>query len=278
MLTIVEHLTANAPLIIAAGFLIGFLVGLTGVGAGALTTPLLITGFGLNPVVAVGTDLLFAAITKASAAWRHHSLANIDYSVLGWLAAGSLPGAGLMFAWLAIAKPEMRDLTLVIRQGLAIALVFSAFAIALYPLLIRALAQRSKPPMSLAATAGRSAAGRLRWLTLMLGIVLGSLVALTSVGAGSIGVTFLTALYPTMLTRRIVGTDVVHAVPLTLVTGLGHAGLGNVDFTVLGLLLAGSIPGIALGARMTGHLPDWLLRIALAIVLLNAAVLLWLRS
>ncbi len=265
-----EAITTSWHLIVASGFGIGFLVGMTGVGAGALTTPLLITGVGLSPAVAVGTDLLFAALTKASAAWRHHRLFNIDYSVLRWLAAGSLPGAALMLIWILLTKPDTHQLAIVIREGLAFALVGSALAIALYPLVARG----RKPGDPIDSTAA-AAVGRRRWQTLALGFVLGTLVALTSVGAGSIGVTVLTALYPSMFARRLIGTDVVHAVPLTLLTGMGHAGLGNVNFGVLGLLLLGSIPGIAIGTRVTGQLPDWVLRLALSVVMFNAAWLLW---
>ena len=112
--------------------------------------------------------------------------------------------------------------------------------------------------------------GLREWATLAFGLVVGVLVTLTSVGAGSIGVTVLTSLYPALLARRVVGTDIVHAIPLTLLSGLGHAKLGNVDFSVLGFLLIGSIPGIALGSRVTGVLPDWVLRLALSAVLVNA--------
>ncbi len=257
-------------LIVGGGFAIGFLVGLTGVGAGALTTPLLISGVGLQPAIAVGTDLLFAAITKGSAAWRHHKLANVDWSIMRWLAAGSLPGALAMLAWLTLAKPETHQLALAIRKWLAVTLVISAVAIALYPWLMRYRGEW-------AGMADGPQPGR-RLATLAFGVVLGVLVTLTSVGAGSIGVTVLTALYPGLVARRLVGTDIVHAIPLTLLSGLGHAQLGNIDFGVLGLLLVGSIPGIALGSRITGRLPDWLLRLSLSLVLLNAAYFLLPRA
>ncbi len=145
------------------------------------------------------------------------------------------------------------------------ALVFSAIAIALMPFLNR------KQPVE----NGDSAKTPVRKMpTILFGLCLGGLVALTSVGAGAIGVSVLTGLYPRLLARRIVGTDIVHAVPLTLVAGLGHAGMGNLDVTLLCALLAGSVPGILIGSRLTGHIPDWLLRIVLAIVLTYAAYLL----
>lgn len=246
-----------------AGFGIGFLVGCTGVGAGALTTPMLVTGFAVPPPVAVGTDLLFAAITKATGAWRHHALGNVDWPVLAWMAAGSLAASLAVLGWLHWAAPETAALAATIRRALVVALVASALAIPLYPLL--------RPT-------GRSEPTPARHLqplpTLALGLVLGGLVTLTSVGAGALGVVVLSVLYPALAARSIIGTDVVHAVPLTLLSGLGHLGLGNVDAGVLAALLVGSVPGIAVGSRLTGCLPDWLLRLGLSLVLLGAAAML----
>jgi uncharacterized membrane protein YfcA len=245
--------------------MIGFLIGMTGVGAGSLTTPLLITGFGLPPAVAVGTDLLFASITKVSGAWRHQRLGNIDWNILRRLAAGSLPGAAAVLAWLYIVSPEAEVLARIIRRALGYALLASALANALQPWLAR---HDVLTAIDLRHTGHGKAA------TIAVGAMLGFMVALTSVGAGAIGVVVLTILYPSLLARRLIATDIVHAVPLTFLAGMGHLGIGSVDFKVLGLLLLGSIPGIALGSRVTSMLPDWLLRIALAIVLLNAGLLL----
>jgi hypothetical protein len=255
-------------LIIGGGFIIGFLIGVTGVGAGSLTTPLLISGIGVSPAVAVGTDLLFAAITKASAAWRHQRLGNVDWEILAWLAAGSIPGALAMLAVLYLSSADTQFLAYCIRQVLAVTLVLSALAVALHSWL-----RRSRPPEAHAAV--HSAPRSLP--TLAFGFVLGAMVTLTSVGAGAIGVAVLAGLYPALLARRIVGTDIVHAIPLTLVSGLGHAGMGNVNLWLLAVLLAGSVPGILIGSRITGLIPDWLLRFALALVLLYAAYLLWTR-
>lgn len=254
--------------IVAGGFLVGLLVGLTGVGAGALTTPMLVQVVGLPPAVAVGTDLLFASITKGSAAWRHHSLGNVNWSILKWLAVGSVPGAAAVIAWLALAQPDTVLLAATIRRALSVVLVLSAVAIVACAAAIKC-GLRDGPEPHIAAR---------RAPTLIFGLLLGGLVAITSVGAGAIGVTVLALLYPALAARRLVGTDIVHAIPLTFVSGLGHLGLGNVDFQVLGVLLLGSLPGIAIGSRMTGIFPDWLLRVALAVVLLNAAWLLMLKS
>lgn len=248
----------------AGGFGVGFLVGLTGVGAGALMTPMLITGFGVNPAIAVGTDLLFASITKASAAVRHHRMGNVDWRILKWLALGSLTSATATLAWLYFAAPDTSRMASTIRATLAVLLVASAIIIPLCPRLLCAM-NRDDVPLDVPP---RPAS------TLAFGLVLGCLVTLTSVGAGAIGVAVLSLLYPALLARRIVGTDVVHAIPLAFLSGAGHLGLGHVDWSILATLLCGSIPGILIGSRLTGTLPDWLLRITLSLVLLYAAYLL----
>jgi hypothetical protein len=256
-----EFLHSGAwPIIVFGGFAVGFLVGLTGVGAGSLMTPFLISGIGVPPVLAVGTDLLFASITKASAAWRHHALGNVNWPIVRWLATGSLPGAAVVLAWIYLAAPDVHVLAGIIRNVLAFALVVSALCVAAYPLLKRLAAFE---PNELATVRPGP--------TLLLGLVLGVLVALTSVGAGAIGVVALTVLYHALSARRLVGTDIVHAIPLTFLAGASHFGMGNVDLTLLGFLLLGSVPGIALGSRITGLVPDWVLRVALALVLFWAA-------
>ena len=249
------------PLIVAGGFVVGFLVGMTGVGAGSLMTPFLITQVGVPPTLAVGTDLLFASITKASAAYPHHNFGNVNWRMVGWLAAGSVPGSLAMLALLSYIDPDTAALSRLIKQALVGALVVSSIAILLYPLMTR-----NRP----VATDGAEVAVR-PVPTALLGLVLGSIVTLTSVGAGAIGVVILTMLYPRLMTRRLIGTDIVHAVPLTLISGLGHMGMGNTNFALLGLLLVGSLPGIAIGSRLTGRLPDWFLRGALAVILCFAA-------
>ena len=256
------------PKIVSGGFVVGFLVGMTGVGAGSLMTPFLISQVGIPPTLAVGTDLLFAGLTKASAAARHHNFGNVNWPIVRWLAAGSVPGAIAMLAMLGYLNPDMAAISRIIKASLAAALVISSMAILLYPVVAR-------DRMTKIAEANDTPPKPLP--TMLLGLGLGSVVTLTSVGAGAIGVVVLTALYPTLVTRRLVGTDIVHAIPLTLISGLGHASMGNVNLTLLGMLLVGSIPGIALGSRLTGRLPDWILRIALAMVLMFAAYQLYLK-
>jgi len=258
-----EFLYSGAwPIVVFGGFAVGFLVGLTGVGAGSLMTPFLISGIGISPVLAVGTDLLFASLTKASAAWRHHALGNVDWPIVRWLALGSLPGAAAVLSWIYLAKPDLHVLAVIIREVLAFTLIASALCVAAYPLIKRATKRNGDAPASPAVRPIP---------TMLLGLVLGVLVALTSVGAGAIGVVALTALYNALAARRLIGTDIVHAIPLTFLAGASHFGMGNVDLGILGVLLIGSVPGIALGSRITGMMPDWVLRIVLAMVLFWAA-------
>lgn len=249
--------------LIAAGFGVGFLIGLTGVGGGALMTPLLISTFGVPPQLAVGTDLLYASVTKITAGWRHHLADHINWRIVLTLAAGSVPAAILLLAVIALTDLDTAALGDSIRLGLAFALPISALAILLYPVLLRETKHEDDgvPRRTLA--------------TVLFGIALGLLVTLTSVGAGAIGVAVLAALYPMLAAKRIVGTDIAHAVPLTLVAGLGHLGLGNVDFGLLVPLLIGSIPGMLLGTRLCGLAPDWVIRPILAVTLCYAAYVLF---
>ena len=251
---------ANFLPLSGAGFGVGFLVGLTGVGGGALMTPLLISTFGVAPQLAVGTDLLYASITKTAGSWRHHVSDHVEWPIVFRLAAGSIPASIILLAAMAFIPLNTAALAHWIRYGLVVALPLSGIAIVLYPLLARTperSADGKEPPRTLA--------------TVLFGVALGLLVTLTSVGAGAIGVSVLAALYPLLPAKRIVGTDIAHAVPLTLVGGLGHLGLGHVDVVLLAALLVGSIPGILLGARLAGAAPDWILRPVLAIMLCYAA-------
>ncbi len=262
----VSWLAALLPLAIA-GFVVGALVGLTGVGGGALMTPLLISSFGVPPQVAVGTDLLYAAVTKSFGGWRHHIADHIVWPVVLRLAAGSLPAALVLLAILTFVPMNTAAAANWIRFGLVFALPLSALAIVLYPWLI--------------PTKEHETDGKLKdrtFVTVLFGVMLGLLVTLTSVGAGAIGVAVLAALYPLLPAKRIVGSDIAHAVPLTFVGGFGYLGLGHVDIGLLLALLLGSIPGIILGARLAGIVPEWILRPILAVTLCYAAYALFNRS
>ena len=247
---------------VVAGLLVGFIVGMTGVGGGSLMTPILLY-FGINPATAVGTDLLYASITKASGVWVHHKHRNIDWRVTGWLAAGSVPAALIMVVMLHVLSADAKIINALIKSTLGIALLLTSAAILGKPLLQKLLGRSGvSTATELSMRSGKTIAA-----TVLTGVVLGVIVTLSSIGAGALGTVALFALYPLLPTSRLVGTDIAHAVPLTLVAGLGHAGLGNLDLHILGFLLLGSLPGIYVGSHLAGRLPDRFLRPALAVML-----------
>jgi uncharacterized membrane protein YfcA len=269
------------PSFIIGGALVGFIVGVTGVGGGSLMTPLLTLAFGVAPNVAVGTDLLFAAITKSGGAAAHARRRNVNWPIVGWLVAGSAPAAALTLGLLDAFAPDPTLLATLIRPLLGVALLLTAAALVLQRQIAAAgqrFARRERPRLGAPATLGAAtgtvvlplaAEGLARPLpTLLIGSVIGSLVAITSVGAGVLGVVALSFLYPLLPMRQVVGVDIAHAVPLTLVAGLGHWWIGNVDWILLGTLLIGSLPAIHLGAAVAHRLPERALRLSLAMLLL----------
>ncbi|MBB5191027.1 hypothetical protein HNQ50_001750 [Silvimonas terrae] len=243
---------------IVSGLLVGFIVGMTGVGGGSLMTPILLF-FGINPATAVGTDLLYAAITKSGGVWVHHRNRNIDWKITGWLALGSVPAALVTVMFLHRSQADQAVINGLIKHMLGIALLLTAVAILAKPLIQRVTFSGE---MTLKADSNTR-----RIITVIVGLVLGVIVTLSSIGAGALGTIALFLLYPLIPTSRLVGTEIAHAVPLTLVAGLGHAGLGNLDWGILGFLLIGSLPGIYLGSQLSGRLPDRLLRPLLALML-----------
>jgi uncharacterized membrane protein YfcA len=248
------------PLLPLSGFVVGALVGLTGVGGGSLMTPLLVLLFGFKPATAVGTDLLYAAITKSGGSWVHHRHGNIDWAITRRLALGSVPAAGLTLLVLAQLGVQGHGAAGLISVVLGFALLLTALSLFFRQRLLNLAKRRSAS----ADFTQRHVAG----LTVVVGVIVGALVTISSVGAGALGVTALTFLYPQLATRRIVGSDIAHAVPLTLVAGLGHWWLGTVDVVLLVSLLIGSLPGIALGAHFAAKVPERALRGLLASVLL----------
>lgn len=243
-----------------AGLVVGFLVGLTGVGGGSLMTPLLIFVFGISPAIAVGTDLLFAAVTKGGGMLAHSRKGTVQWPIVGRMALGSIPMAIITVILLDYLQVDRAKLNLLVTGGLGVALVLTSLA-----LFFRRDMQRL----------GDAVKGAVRdweaWrtpVTVMAGMLLGILVPLTSVGAGALGAAMLMFLYPGLPTARIVGTDIAHAVPLTAVAGLGHLHLGTVDGTLLGMLLAGSLPGIYLGSHLSTAVPERVMRPLLASTLL----------
>jgi uncharacterized membrane protein YfcA len=250
---------------VLAGFLVGLVVGLTGVGGGSLMTPLLIFGFGVKPYMAIGTDLLFAAATKFSGSVGLARSRAIDWPVVGLLSAGSIPAALATIFILHRIGPANPAVQAVMTTTLGGALLLTAGAT-----LYKAIRGKTTPRHLQAAELAAAIKPRHWAQPVAFGAVIGALVSLTSVGAGAIGVTALMLLYPALPLPRIIAADIAYAVPLTLVAGLGHASIGSVDWTLLGTLLAGSIPGIWLGSRLVRIAPDRLIRSLLSLLLAYA--------
>jgi hypothetical protein len=246
----------NVPQVLS-GFGLGFVVGLTGVGGGSLMTPLLVLLFGVHPATAVGTDLLYASITKACGTAMHQIGNTVEWRIVAWLASGSVPAA--LVTLLVLGQLDVTSDALAGRISHVLGYVLLLTALSLlfrrYILAVaRAASFHRRPRVEVGAT-------------VLLGAVLGVLVSVSSVGAGAIGVTMLVLLYPQLPIARIVGSDIAHAVPLTLVAGLGHFAMGTVDLSLLVSLLLGSLPGIALGSLVAPRAPERALRILLAMVL-----------
>jgi uncharacterized membrane protein YfcA len=245
---------------IAAGAGVGLIVGVTGVGGGSLMTPLLISVFNLEKAVAIGTDLWFAGLTKVSGSIAHHREDHVDYHIVKNLLLGSIPMTIATMVYMHLVGLSKRsDSTLA--YALGVALVLTAITVAFRPLWFKVgiwlekFITRERRP----------------FLTVLCGAILGVMVSLSSIGAGALGATMILLLYPRLDMKRLVGSDIAHAVPLTIVAGIGHASLGNVHWALLLELLLGSLPGIWIGAKLTKHLPETITRFALCICLLLAA-------
>jgi uncharacterized membrane protein YfcA len=244
-----------------SGFGVGFLVGTTGVGGGSLMTPLLILVFGVHPATAVGTDLLYAAATKSGGTVVHGLNRNIEWRVVGWLAIGSIPTTAATLLVLSHLDIHGGAVRAVMTAVLSSALIATAVVL-LFRKRILALCSGHIDERAPRRTAG---------LTVLVGAVLGLLVTISSIGAGALGVTALMILYPRLQTARIVGSDIAHAVPLTLIAGLGHWIVGSIDWTLLGSLVAGSLPGIVIGSHLSVRVPETVVRFGLATTLILVA-------
>jgi uncharacterized membrane protein YfcA len=238
-----------------SGFAVGFLVGLTGVGGGSLMTPILVLLFGIHPATAVGTDLLFASVTKSVGSMVHGFNETVDWRITRRLAMGSVPATAVTLVALHYLGPAGGGS--LISTVLGIALIVTALTLVFRKTIVAFAARHL----------GEADPRRTRILTIITGAVLGTVVSLSSVGAGAIGVTALILLYPRLPTARIIGSDIAHAVPLTLVAGLGHWLLGSVDWLLLNALLLGSVPGIIVGSLVSARVPDTVLRPILAATL-----------
>jgi uncharacterized membrane protein YfcA len=242
---------------IFSGFIVGLLVGLTGVGGGSLMTPILVLFFHIKPALAVGTDLLYASVTKSVGIFAHGKLGNIDWQIVKRLMVGSIPASILTTYYLRQIDVASTGAVDIIKFYLGIALLLTSIAVIFRPYLI----EKSKVTLLKKDSAIAIA-------TIILGLILGGLVTLTSVGAGALGVTALLLIYPKIGITKIVGTDIAHAVPLTLVAGIGHASLGTVDYSLLGVLLIGSIPGIYIGSHLSSKVSEQSVRYVLALILI----------
>jgi uncharacterized membrane protein YfcA len=244
-----------------SGFTVGLLVGMTGVGGGSLMTPLLILLFGIHPATAVGTDLLYAAATKTGGSLVHGLARSIHWPIVGRLACGSIPASVVTLSvlwWLDLDSALARS---VINLVLCFALFLTAAALIFRNAIMNRYRRRFdqlRPEDTARAT-------------IVVGIALGVLVSISSVGAGAVGVVALLLLYPQLPIARIIGSDIAHAVPLTLVAGTGHWIIGTVDWHLMGSLLAGSLPGIVIGSYVAIRVPEKALRLVLAATLIVVA-------
>jgi uncharacterized membrane protein YfcA len=249
------------PIYVASGFGVGLLVGLTGVGGGSLMTPLLILLFGIHPSTAVGTDLLYAAATKAGGSAVHGMARSIHWPAVIRLASGSIPASLLTLFTLSQLDLNSSAAHSLVNIVLCLALFLTAASLLFRKALLESF--RGRLQRLDAVTISRA--------TMMVGAALGVLVSISSVGAGAVGVTALLLLYPGLPMARIVGSDIAHAVPLTLIAGIGHWAMGAIDWHLMGVLLIGSLPGITIGSYFASRVPETALRVLLAATLILVA-------
>ncbi len=249
--------------LIFAGFVVGIIIGLSGVGGGALMTPFLVF-YGIPAPVAVGTDLVYAAVTKSGAVWLHHRIRNIQWRIVGLLALGSIPSCVMSILLLKSLQNQGANIEALITSLLGVALILSSLVM-IFKARIRAISEVS-PRLSLFHHCC------MMILTILAGGILGVMVTISSVGAGALGAAILVLLYPRLSPVSVVGTDLAHAVPVAALAGLGHLQMGTVDFQLLGYLLIGSLPGIFLGTRLGTQLSETLVRGVLASLLFALGV------
>lgn len=252
------------PFIVLFGLGVGILIGLTGVGGGSLMTPMLILVFKTQPVVAVGTDLAYGAITKTLGAWRHYRQGTVDVGLSLWLAVGSLPGAVVgVLAIEVIKSSSPSSLNRFILTPLGIALVLASLAVLVRSLFLRRRTELERDSVEMV--------GAMRVTAVALGVVMGAILGMTSVGSGAlIGLALIMVFRLTP--HRVIGTDVFHAAMLLWVAGLVHMAFGNVDFALTGNILVGSLPGVWIGSGIVKRVPTTVLRLTLGVVLFGSAI------
>lgn len=248
---------------VVAGFAVGSLVGLTGVGGGSLMTPLLTLLFGVNPTVAVGTDLAFAAITKTAGTFTHRLRGTVDWAIVKRLCMGALPAAVITTLLLKYFGGINDSMSQIIRYSIAVSVMLTVVALLFKGRMIVWL--NAHPEKQLQGA-------RLTGATICAGAVLGTLVTVSSIGAGAIGATLLVMLYPKLSAAEVAGTDIAYAVPLTAIAAFGHWWLGSLHWELLGTLLLGSVPGIILGSWAARAVPEKFLRGLLATTLTGVAL------
>ncbi len=248
------------PLIVAFGLGVGVLVGLTGIGGGSLMTPLLVLVIGTNPLVAVGTDIAYGALTKTVGGWRHFRSGTVDMGISKWMAFGSVP-ASIGGVVLVDQVSALHDKSLL--WGVAGALVLVSFVTLGRALFMTSLLERERHAVPLHK--------RTKLGAVSIGALLGFVLGVTSVGSGAlIGLALI--LVFRLTPHRVVGTDVFHAAILLWAAGLAHVVAGNVDYGLMGNILVGSLPGVVLGERLSRHVPAAGLRPTLGCVMLGSAL------
>ena len=261
---------------ILAGVLVGFCVGITGVGGGSLMTPILISLFRIEPHIAIGTDLLYAAISKFCGSLVHAKKMNIVWPIVIWLAVGSIPASfathWVLENYLSQSTHYKATLTMVLGFMLTLTGISIVFRGHIEQFFNRYRKNQANSTADLSKEALALQAKDKRALIIFMGVVLGVFVTLSSVGAGAFGIMALVLMFPNLPMIRIIGSDVVHAVLLTLVAGLGHMSSGNVDFALLGWLLCGSIPAIVVGTLISSRLPEKIIRKILGLTLLALGI------
>ncbi len=244
-----------------SGFLVGMIVGITGVGGGSLMTPLLVLLFGVAPATAVGTDLLYASLTKTLGGWVHSRRGTVDWKIVGRLAMGSLPASVLTIVTLKYLALDSKTFSSLVTWVLSVALLLTGTALLVRDK-VKYISRRKDDLMFELHHRHQHVA------TIITGALVGMLVTISSVGAGALGMVVLLFLYPRHAPVKLVGTDIAHAVPLTAIAGMGHLALGTVDLVLLVSLLLGSLPGIYIGSHLSSRMPEAVLRPVLATMLL----------